>query len=1158
MKLSFRREVVRMANLGFAVVAAFVVAPLTSQAWVVETAVEFIAEGDFDGDGRLDAIVIDKLTGAARVAFQNANNELAWQSPFASGIANVTGVAVGRVASTSWDSVVVTSPEANRVNRLDPRDVLTGAGVVPVAIFPPGVGPNLVAALDAGGLGNTALDDYFVGTRENPGARRALLRNNGGATSVLDDDALAQELASANVFEIKTGQGKRVGVMSRRAGAGLDNFQIVDLSGGTVVTRLNFAVPLPNTPARPEFVAQRFDSSNSLGQVLFFRPGDTSFVKYQVQEILLNLQLANSNQFNLHGPLQSLQPLPFAAGARLLAFFGPTSTNLTNATIYEFSGSAGMRVVESMTGNFSGALTLGGGHLALLNADGAGRSDSFQILLANGAGYALGAGGTLPRVTRFSGAANALLFDVEPFVNAAARPRQLQQHPDWSTALRIAPTVRVTSQQFLGSSNGLGSASTRDFGAALSGVTTGLVNQYAPSISVFSGRPAVGAVDGEIRIAPPGGRYGDAQSLRLSVNGPGTWDIRYRTTTSQNWLVYTTNFLLFTNATVEFYARRGNDGALTAMGRAVYTFNVPTGELDSDNDGVPDFVEQTRGLNPLGGADSDGDGFSDLEELARGTNPNLAGSVPASSAGLRTAFNRLVAPRPPHPNTGADTRPRSGVALRAFTLGGAFLGDAVTSPFNGSGATNPAALLSNLVPEAGARLLVESTSDHFDIVASPDSRTGRELIGLIAVPPTNRFSVEYTFGNGSLLTETANWIAAASNAVASAVNPTLSSLLTTESALAAALFERHVVRALIARGTNGATNATLFDFRAGDAGRRAITAADLTGLEQYAGPGLPGYSQQTVFGFLDARARQGESLSSLRDFTRELWRISAAHHNTNEGLFTLPYDQLRRVVAGQGLSSSYTAFPSLSINVSAAQTEAVRTLALVPPRPQTNLTLVVAATPVGAPVELQHATSGTPVTLWRYGGAPCTFPPNLQLLPGTRLAVFGHTDLPAAPGTLAVEVITLGLDAVPMPSPGDADGNLLADSWENLFLGEMGADAFGDFDGDGYSNLQEMLDGTAPDDRLGTPGGTAYSLSPPVVELIPAAGQWRFVFSWPGGLMSRFRFGLEESDEAAGPFLESAGTTTISLGGDQHEIRISPTASVNKFYRLTLRLLSPD
>src|SRR6185295_7712895 len=113
---------------------------------------------------------------------------------------------------------------------------------------------------------------------------------------------------------------------------------------------------------------------------------------------------------------------------------------------------------------------------------------------------------------------------------------------------------------------------------------------------------------------------------------------------------------------------------------------------------------------------------------------------------------------------------------------------------------------------------------------------------LVPVPKTNEFVVNYTYGSGSLGTEAANWIAAASNGVKNAENPTVTGLLTHESGLVATLFERHAANALLARGTNGAAHATLFDFRSGDADRFVITGADLSNLEQYSGPGAPGYS----------------------------------------------------------------------------------------------------------------------------------------------------------------------------------------------------------------------------------------------------------------------------------------------------------------------------
>ena len=54
-------------------------------AFVYETPAEFITSGDFDGDGRADALVLDKLTGNVRVGYQNANGALVWSAPRATG-----------------------------------------------------------------------------------------------------------------------------------------------------------------------------------------------------------------------------------------------------------------------------------------------------------------------------------------------------------------------------------------------------------------------------------------------------------------------------------------------------------------------------------------------------------------------------------------------------------------------------------------------------------------------------------------------------------------------------------------------------------------------------------------------------------------------------------------------------------------------------------------------------------------------------------------------------------------------------------------------------------------------------------------------------------------------------------------------------------------
>jgi hypothetical protein len=61
------------------------------------------------------------------------------------------------------------------------------------------------------------------------------------------------------------------------------------------------------------------------------------------------------------------------------------------------------------------------------------------------------------------------------------------------------------------------------------------------------------------------------------------------------------------------------------------------------------------------------------------------------------------------------------------------------------------------------------------------------------------------------------------------------------------------------------------------------------------------------------------------------------------------------------------------------------------------------------------------------------------------------------------------MQAIPEPSvltivPADADSDGLADSWESHYGGAAGLDPEADNDGDGASNLEESLAGTAPDD----------------------------------------------------------------------------------------------
>ena len=64
---------------------------------VYETPDEFFAQGDFDGDGRADVVIVDKATGKYRLAYQLTNGVLSWVDCRPSSIKPIGGFAVGKV-----------------------------------------------------------------------------------------------------------------------------------------------------------------------------------------------------------------------------------------------------------------------------------------------------------------------------------------------------------------------------------------------------------------------------------------------------------------------------------------------------------------------------------------------------------------------------------------------------------------------------------------------------------------------------------------------------------------------------------------------------------------------------------------------------------------------------------------------------------------------------------------------------------------------------------------------------------------------------------------------------------------------------------------------------------------------------------------------------
>lgn len=488
--------------------------------------------------------------------------------------------------------------------------------------------------MDIGGSGNTAHDDLYVITRDNPGPRETLLRNNGTTQALLGDNALAAYRSSPNRFELKAGQPLRVGMFHRAPAGTNDSFVALDFQTGTVTTLFTTAVPLANTPRAPEFVAARFNPL-PLAQVLFHQPGSNTLVRLQVTEpVAGTFNLGSPLNYDLGQTIQSVALVPGPGDTRLIVLFGATATHAAIATVFSYDGTNAPVAVQSYTNlaGFSGASALGGGNLALYVSDGAGRSSTFEVKLRSGAGYIDGVSGALPSISPYSGSANVLLMSGEPFVNPGARPLRNLRAGDWSSAVAFTggPPAKIVmrAERYGGVSNGLINPVPTVLGNLPSGATHALVNQYTNPISIFSLRAASGDQPGRLSIAPPSGEYQSAVQVTLTTT-PANWIARYRLSPGASWQTYSTPFTVFSNSVVQCHAVDSLSPAKTEIEKVAYTFTTPANLIDSDSDGVPDAVEVAKGLDPRKGGDTDGDGYSDLQEMLAGSDPNNPANVPA-------------------------------------------------------------------------------------------------------------------------------------------------------------------------------------------------------------------------------------------------------------------------------------------------------------------------------------------------------------------------------------------------------------------------------------------------------------------------------------------------------------------------------------------------
>lgn len=430
---------------------------------------------------------------------------------------------------------------------------------------------------------------------------------------------------------------------------------------------------------------------------------------------------------------------------------------------------------------------------------------------------------------------------------------------------------------------------------------------------------------------------------------------------------------------------------------------------------------------------------------------------------------------------------------------------------------------------------------------------------MVPVPVVARPVIPYVSGNGSPLVEAQAWVAAARNTFTNLPRVEVKRNFGVHDTLVAALLERKLGMIFAARGQSnlGPDKLTLFPQRDPGSGRNAPSFVEWLGLSSWIADDLPGWDVRALYGEIASTVLPPGSadLAPMRQLNAAIYRVSSLSNNIAPGTFALPFDLLRGFLATGQLPAPYAAVVGVApVQQAAAHAAAISLLDQLGARPTvTEILEVMPDSFQGACVVLRTVPGGVFKALFTGPDAPYRFPSSFELIPGSHVRVFAFTDFvqETCVGP-ALQVIEAELVSVPPLPVVDANENLLPDDWECLFGGTVG-DPFGDLDGDGYSNLQEYLDGTDPGDA-NSKGVAVVKLDVPEMEVVLLPGeQAKIGWSYPPQYAGFMQFKLLMTDEFGVPFGES-GIQIQDLGGGKFEV-ILPVSDLPAGFYLLVQLL---
>ncbi|MFN0075051.1 MAG: thrombospondin type 3 repeat-containing protein [Prosthecobacter sp.] len=1122
----------------------FIAAATHAAAPSYENERELTAAGDFNGDGNADVLIVDKVTGLYRIGYGTGlMTGPSFASSRATGVTDATSIAVGKLFGTAADSFAITAPAQNRVQILAPS---TASYVEPKTVLSVGLGPETLCAMDiTTGGGNTPEDDLAAIITGHPTLANAMseLRSNAGSWSIIDvGDCPSFQTVRGNPLHTAVGGAILFGYL-RDAGA-TNDFVAVNPTGVGFTTELS----LPGLVDNVGFTAVPFQSPNM--DLVFYVPGVSAV---QVRRIVTSgpgwvFSAPFTHTFG--APVAQIVQVADPAGAKMLVRF---SSGML--AIYGYTSGVGFSapVTLSPTGGsgvISGVVPANGSsQFQVLYAAAPGQPSTTAISFANnGSGWTQTAITTLPAVNAYASYANVLLLSDMPF--RADNVSQLHSYKagDWSDSVSIGGgpfNVLAQIASFVRSAQGLGVPSAQNVGTAASATPGTAVNQQHLQFSIVNFDSTLGSRVEDVSISPAAGSFSTGIELSFIGYSGGT-TVYYRIGSAGSFTAYNSAAppWVFTDGSVYYYADKPGTGP-TLTKSAAYTFTTPPALQDRDGDGVPDFVEVNKGLDPDGGSDSDADGFSDADEISAGTNPNNATSKPATDApSLSTLLVDVSVRR--QSATGLTTGRAANDTVITITDP---LGNNLGS---GSIGTGGAAVLFGRITVLNATgdkgYLIARTPDNFSNNPSMTTYPGRAMAGIVPVSEEDGWSfgstqgalvttgTAWSFGSTNWHNTSTNWSPTGANAGyddhwsstqqsftfpidgagAAAPNwlaqnlaaanrggqPYAQVTLTSETTLAALMLREMVRDLFAARGVIVTGDETTVDQNPHALRTRSSTTPTASIVRMSA-----------LVSYLDAALSHTDS-TALRQVARDVYARHEALADAALGSMTAPLTALYEFVTTGNLPAEYLSGSTFtSGDYATAKARCAAVLAGYPTRSSATYTLVTRATASPAGLTLVQDSGGTPYVLVDADHDAIRLPSSVSLAAGTSMTVSAYFDLPAIASYAVLEVISLTIDALPSTIDADNDGDLLADSWERRHFGTLAYGMYDRLDASAYTLVEEYFRSTDPRSALSSPAVPPTNLEFSKFDLSLASGTPTLRVDWPAAYTSYINVNFEASDD---------------------------------------------